>query len=245
MTVTRSRWLLCRRRRPEAASRLYCFPHSGGSAGEYVRWSDALPDTEVWGLQPPGRGRRLHEHAHASMTDLVEAIVAEAAFQPPYSLFGHSLGALVAYETALLLRERGLPGPDRLILSAYGAPHLHRPGRPMHELDDRGLLEAVEREYGMLPRFDDAELSALVLAGLRADLTIVATYRTAPAEPLECALTVVGGADDAETPDRLAAWHERTTGPFDLRLFPGGHFYFRERPDDLMRFLARTLAERP
>ncbi|GAA4080146.1 thioesterase II family protein [Nonomuraea soli] len=240
MTATRSRWLLCRRRRPGAASRLYCFPHSGGAAGEYVRWSDALPGTEVWGVQPPGRGGRLAEPAFDSMAALVEAVVGEAAFEPPYTLFGHSLGALVAYETALLLRERGLPAPERLILSAYGSPYLHRPGEPVHELGDTALMEAVERAYGPLPDAvrEDAELRSLVLGGLRADLAIVATYRPAPAVPLDIPITVVGGADDAESPERLVAWHGLTTGPFDLRLFPGGHFYFRERSDELMRFLA-------
>src|SRR5205823_943244 len=91
-------WLVCRQRRPEAAMRLYCLPHSGGSAGEYVRWSDGLPGVEVWGVQLPGRGQRVGEPPLTRMPALVAALVASVPFRPPFALFGHSLGGLVAYE---------------------------------------------------------------------------------------------------------------------------------------------------
>lgn len=245
MTTTRSRWLLCRQRRPAAATRLYCFPHSGGSAGEYMRWSDRLPGSEVWGLQLPGRGSRLDEAPPTTMRELVDAIVAEVDFAAPYAFFGHSLGALVAYETAVVLRDRGMPGPQQLYLSAYGAPHLHRPGPAVHMLDGPELLAAVEQQYGPLPPelHEDPELCQLVLQGLRADLTIVATYRHRPADPLSCPVVVLGGSEDEETTPRLAAWRGYATGSFDLRIFPGDHFYFRDSPDDTLGFLAASLAQ--
>ncbi|MFI6499008.1 thioesterase II family protein [Nonomuraea typhae] len=238
-----SRWLLCRRRRPEAATRLYCFPHSGGAAGEYLRWADRLPGVEVWGVQPPGRGGRTGEPAFTSMDTLVAAFADAAGLAAPYTFFGHSLGALVAYEAALTLRERGLPEPEQLIVSAYGAPHLHRPGEPVADLDDGELLDVVEREHGPLPGEvrADPELAAPALAGLRADLTVVAAYRHHPAEPLRCPITALGGTTDEVTPAELAAWSAYTAGHFSMGLFPGGHFYFRERPDDLMGFLAERL----
>ncbi|MGK5555664.1 thioesterase II family protein [Actinomadura kijaniata] len=247
MTATRSRWLLRRPGQDKAAPRLYCFPHSGGSAGEYMRWSARLPSAEVWGVQPPGRGGRLAEPAPTTMEALVEALTAEADFGPaPYAFFGHSLGALAAYETALALRAQGRPGPRALFLSAYGAPHLHRPGPPVHTLDGPGLIAAVEAEHGPLPAelHSDPELAGLVLGGLRADLSIVASYRPAPAAPLDCAVTVYGGSRDREDAVRLSAWEDYTTGPFTLRVFAGDHFYFRENPDDLLTHLDRALAER-
>ena len=241
----RSRWLLCRQRRPEAAMRLYCVPHSGGSAGEYLRWADQLPDVEVWGLQLPGRGNRIGDTPLTTMSSLVQAILAEVDFGGPYAFFGHSLGALVAYETALALRHGGLVGPEALLLSAYGAPHLHRPGPPMHELDGPSLLRAVENEFGPFPDElrEDPELFELVLTGLRADLAIVATYQSAPAEPLSCPVVVLGGRDDQDTEPDLAAWSRYTTCRFDLRMFSGDHFYFRENLNDVLNFVARTLAE--
>src|SRR3954465_6469177 len=99
-TTPRSPWLLCRKRRPEAGLRLYCFPHSGGSAGEYLRWSAALPDVEARGLQRPGRGGRLGGGAPSPVAAVVAAVTDEGGFSLPFAFFGHSLGALVAYETA-------------------------------------------------------------------------------------------------------------------------------------------------
>jgi surfactin synthase thioesterase subunit len=247
MTRSPSRWLLCRRRRPSAPLRMYCFPHSGGSAGEYMRWSDGLDPVEVWGLQPPGRGDRIDEDPVTAMPDLVEALVEQVTFEPPYVFFGHSLGALVAYETARALRDRGRPGPELLCLSAYQAPYLHRPGVPVHELDGPELIDAIEREHGPLPAEvrDDPELQALVLPVLRADLTIVSTYTHVPAEPLDHPLLVLGGSDDRETLDGLATWSRYTTGDCHVEIFPGDHFYFREQTDDVLRFLAARLAELP
>lgn len=227
--------------------RLYCFPHSGGSAGEYLRWADQLPGVEVWGIQLPGRGNRIEDAPLTTMPSLVEAVLAEVDFTGPYAFFGHSLGALVAYETAVALRRDGRAGPETLLLSAYSAPHLHRPGPALHELDGPSLLHAVEQEYGLLPAElrEDPEMYDLVLNGLRGDLAIVATYQPEPTEPLACPVVVLGGRDDQDTEPDLATWSRYTTGTFDLRMFPGDHFYFREQLDDVLSLVAGKLAERP
>ncbi len=240
-----SRWLLRRTPRPTAPLRLYCFPHSGGSAGEYLSWSDGLPDTEVWGLQLPGRGGRMAQAPLTTMDDLVEAIVSEVDFASPYAFFGHSLGALVAYETAAALRDRDLPGPEQLILSAFGAPHLHRGGPRLDQLDGLELVSAIEAEYGPLPAevHDDPELRRLVLIGLRADLEILAGYQHLPVAPLASPITVLGGSDDHLTEAELSAWDSYTAASFDLRMFSGDHFYFREQRDATLRQLAASLAE--
>lgn len=232
-----TRWLVCRRRRPDAGARLYCFPHAGGSPGEYVRWSDQMPAVEVWGVQPPGRGSRLAERPFTRIGDLVGALVSQARLDAPpsgpFGFFGHSLGALVAYETALALRAAGRPTPDFLVVSGVAAPHLARGAPP----DDRELarhLPDVVRE--------DPELLQSALTTLRADLTAFAAYRPAPAEPLACALVAVGGDRDEITEAELAAWRDRTTGPFRLRLLPGGHFYLREESDALFELIGGAVA---
>jgi surfactin synthase thioesterase subunit len=243
--MTGPRWLLSRRRRPEAPARLYCFPHSGGQPGEYMRWSDGLPGVEVWGVQLPGRGSRSAEPPKKTMAELIAALVGEVELAPPYAFFGHSLGALVAYETALALRDLGRPGPDHLFLSAVPAPHLHVAEPGAEEVGDPELVAAVERQFGPLPAavHEDPELRRLAMGTLRADLAIVAAYRAAPVTPVDCSIFVLGGdKDDEASEEQLAAWRPYTTGPFSLRLFPGGHFYFREHHDDVLHLLRTALA---
>lgn len=237
------RWFACRERNPGAAARLYCFPHSGGAAGEYVRWADHLPDVEVWGLQLPGRGGRQGERPLTRMPELVGALVAEAAFDGRFALFGHSLGALVAYELARALGAAGRRSPAWLFASAYPAPHLPRGAPPVHHLADAELVDRIDRTYGSLPAEvrADAELLALVLPAYRADLTMVETYEHVPGEPLDCPLTVIAGTDDEATEAQLTAWRRHTTGPFALRWLPGGHFYLREQRDALLAIVADSL----
>jgi surfactin synthase thioesterase subunit len=238
-----SRWLLCRVPRPEASLRMYCLAHSGGSAGEYLMWADWLPDVEVWGLQLPGHGARMMEPAHTSMPDLVADVVSEVEFSAPYVLFGHSLGAGIAYEVAAALRERGAALPAALVLSAFAAPGRQRESE-LAALDERVLLAHLEEQFGPLPDElrDDPDWLEMTVEMLRADLRIVDSYRPTDTAPLPCPVLVLGGSDDQTVPEAdLAAWRPHTTDDFRLRLLPGGHFYFREDSDDFHTYLADQL----
>jgi len=242
MIAERSKWLICRKRRPGSV-RLFCFPHSGGYAGEYARWSDSLPDVELHAVQLPGRGSRVGESTFTRMQPLVDALMAEIEFRAPFALFGHSKGSLVAYELARALRDRGPAQPILLFASGSRAPHLARRTELVSHLPDEELLAAVERWYGAVPEEvrADPELAALVTAGLRADLAIVEAYRYLPAEPLDCPIVATGGLDDDVTKDELEAWSRHTRAGFDLDLFPGGHFYLREQSEPLLRVIADAL----
>ncbi|MFC7979807.1 thioesterase II family protein [Streptomyces cinereoruber] len=242
MTTATSPWLVCRRRRPDAALRLYCFPHSGGSPGEYVRWADVLDDVEVWGIQAPGRGSRVAEQPVTSIAEFVDGLLAATEFQGPFAFFGHSLGGLTAFETARALREAGRPMPERLVLSAYPAPHLDHPRTPLHTLGDTELLDAIDRRYGGLPPAlrEDPDLVGLVLPAYRADFTIFETYRHKSRPPLDTPITVLGGDEDLATP-LLPEWRRHTAEAFELRLLPGGHFYLRERPEEFMNVLRSAI----
>jgi surfactin synthase thioesterase subunit len=241
----RSPWLLCRLRRPDAASRLYCFPHSGGSAGEFLGWSDALPDREVRGVQAPGHGGRVDEEPPTTMAALIGAMVDEVDLVPPYDLFGHSLGAAVAYELTLALRERGRPLPRCLYLSAHEAPHVHRRDPSLALGTDDALLDELEAQLGPVSRDlrDDPDWRALVLGTLRADLRIAAGYRPTVADPLPCAVVAMGGTEDrVASRAGLTAWRAHTTETFELRMYAGGHFYFREHEHDVLSHLAADFA---
>ncbi|GAA1973249.1 thioesterase II family protein [Kitasatospora viridis] len=243
MTARRSRWLLCRDRDPGARLRLYFFPHSGGSAGEYLRWGAGLPGVEVWGVQPPGRAGRMAEPPIDRLDQLVQRLLAEAEFDGPFAFFGHSLGALVAFETARALRAAGREQPVALIASGLGAPR-HQPGRPpLGEVDDARLIAALAAQGESLPPdlLADDELRAQLLGCLRADIRLLDGYRHRPGEPLDLPITVLAGREDTEPERQLRDWADHTTAPTQLELLPGGHFYLREQHDAAHRTIAGAL----
>ncbi|UMP06747.1 thioesterase II family protein [Amycolatopsis sp. EV170708-02-1] len=240
------RWLMNRRRRPEAPLRLYCFAHSGGSIAEFVRWADDLPDIEVWGIQLPGRGSRISDPHYTRVDSLVHDLVEQAEFHGPFAFFGHSLGALLAYETARSLHRLGLPAPEYLMVSACPAPHLPRRLHPIHQLSDRELFAEIQGEYCTLPNeiAEDAELLAIVMSSHRCDFELVDSYQYVDGAPLNMPIHAVGGIEDRLTAMELAAWRDHCQGQFTLKLLPGGHFYLRQRSSGLFGLIQATLASR-
>lgn len=234
-----ARWFGVRRPLSDPAVRLYCFPHSGGSPGEYLRWADELPGVEVAGAKLPGRGPRLAEPSLTDVRELAAAVLDDVVFGEPFALFGHSFGALLAYEVAQGLRVRGREQPVRLVLSGYGPPHIERVAPPMSHLPDGELLARLGSFYGGVPAdlMADPDLVALVLPAYRADLTALEQYRHRPSPPLPIPLDVFAGDRDVFTAEQLAGWRAYAGAEYRLRLLPGGHFYFRERPEPLHREL--------
>lgn len=236
--------LIRRRARPAAGHRLYCFPHSGGAAAEYVRWADATEELEVWAAQLPGRAARIAEVPHPRMADAVAEFAAQH-YEPPYAFFGHSLGALVAYETAYALEAAGAAGPTHVFVSACSAPHFIRPRVDGNDLDDRQLFERLQSSYASLPAetLDDPDLLAVMMAPYRADAALLRAYAPEPrARPLRAPITAVLGADDDVPAEHAAAWRTCTRAGFTVVERPGGHFYHREDVDGLLRYLVSALS---
>lgn len=242
------RWAVVRRPQPNAPLRLFCFPHAGGAASAFAGWADALPGVEVVAVQPPGREGRLAEPPFDRLEPLVEA--AHAALTPlwdrPFAFFGHSTGALVAYELIRRLRRDGRPRPLHLVASGRWAPHLQDPEPPVHALPREELIAALRRYDGTPEEvLDHREIMDLLLPLLRADFAIGDTYVHRAEPPVEVPITAVAGEEDPRvTADSLAAWGEHTRAPFAAHRMPGGHFYLFAERARLLRLLTSVLDPR-
>ncbi len=228
-------------RSDDARSVLVCCPHAGGSASFFRDWAGLLgPDVQVVGVQYPGRQDRLREPCITEVPVLAREIAAglAATESRPIALFGHSMGASVAHEVALLLPGRA----THLIVSGREGPGRLR-AEAKHLLPDDELwadvcgLGGVDQELAGLP-----ELRNLLLTTLRADYQASETYRPSPESRLSCPVLACVGGDDPEVSEGEAGvWAAATEGPFRLAVFPGRHFYLVDRRVELLGEVAAWL----
>ncbi|MEU5695031.1 alpha/beta fold hydrolase [Actinosynnema sp. NPDC020468] len=229
MGTTGSVWLHRPKHRPGARLRLVCLPYAGGDTVVWWPWADGLgEDVELWCVRLPGRGRRFGEPALTDVADVVGPLAEAVRDLGPVVLFGHSMGAVIAFELARRLDEVA-----HVVLSAAAAPRL-MPRGDAHLLDDNGLIAWMTELGGAPPALlADPELLSLVLPTLRADLALCAGYRDV-GPPLDVPLTVVVGDRDPLVPVAHArAWRDRTTAAFACRVHPGGHFSVQDDPSQV------------
>ncbi len=244
--ATRTPWIQLPAPRPSARLRLYCAPYAGGGAGVYRGWSEGLDERiEVRAVLMPGRERRFTEPALSSVDELAAALVQAIGpgLDPPFALFGHSLGASLAFEVAHRLSAAGRP-PIHLLVSGAHAPHLPHLGRVYHRLPDGEFVRGIQELGGTPPELtENAELLELLLPTLRADFTAAETYRAPIGRPLPCPITAIGGTDDPLVNRAgLEGWSAHTTAGFALHVLPGDHFFLATALPEVLRIVGRELA---
>ncbi|WP_426752683.1 thioesterase II family protein [Myxococcus sp. Y35] len=241
-------WLI--RRKPAVAPplRLFCFPYAGAGSLPYFKWPDLLPEAqvEVCAIQPPGRENRLHEPSLDELPRLLDALVRELSplFDVPFAFFGHSLGALIAFELTRELRRRGRPLPRVLLVSGAEAPSLRNGLPPLSGLGRDDFIRELSARYDGIPQqvLAQPEILDLILPSLRADLKISEGYTYRDEPPLPVRICALGGTRDPRVSEAaLEAWRQQTQQAFTLKMFPGGHFFINEMTSQVVQVVHQEL----
>ncbi|MEV6976964.1 alpha/beta fold hydrolase [Kitasatospora sp. NPDC093806] len=241
-----SQWVRRFRPAPEAPSQLVCLPYAGGSAGYFLPVARAMPESvDVLAVQYPGRQDRSAERCVEDLHELADQVV--AALHPwadrPFTLFGHSLGASLAFEVAVRLEAEGV-AVDGVVASGRRAPSRPR-DEFVHLLDERALVRDLERLSGTDPRMlRDPEILRMILPSVRSDYKAAETYRSRPgADSVRSPILVLTGDTDPQvTADEAEAWAGHTTGGFSRRTFTGGHFFLNDHAPAVIPVIAEFIS---
>ncbi|MDQ1815069.1 alpha/beta fold hydrolase [Massilia sp. CCM 9210] len=221
--------------------RLFCFAHAGGNSADFMAWQAQLaPDIEVCAIQLPGRGERWSEQPRIAMPLLIETLARVVACHAdiPFVLFGHSLGAILAFEVARYCQCHGLPVPVHLVVSGCSAP-AHFSGQRRDVLDDNALMDLLKQMNGTPAEvLAHKELMQLVLPMLRADFELAHTYAYSSGPRLSMPIIALAGtADDYAQADSFSGWRDETDAGYDQFQFSGGHFFIQERSAEVLACL--------
>ena len=226
--------------------RLFCLPYAGGGSSLFRSWSKGLPQNlELCAVQLPGRENRIREQPFRHISGLIQILteIIESYLNLPYAIFGHSVGAIVAFELARRIRKLYGLSPTHLFVSARSAPHIPPREAPIHRLPDAAFIEEL-RLYEGIPELllREKELMQLLLPAIRADFAINETYVYSAEEPLECPISVFGGLQDLKVSSNyLTPWREHTRMAFSQHMFPGNHFFLQSSQELLLQAISDDL----
>eukprot|EP00879_Flechtneria_rotunda_P020393 GHRR01021455.1.p1 GENE.GHRR01021455.1~~GHRR01021455.1.p1 ORF type:complete len:251 (+),score=68.91 GHRR01021455.1:166-918(+) len=210
------------------AAMLFCLPQAGMGAWVYQAWSESLaPEVQVLPIELPGHGSKMKQSRTTNLCQLscqvVDAIVSSIRTGQQYALFGHSMGAWIAWEMLQEITRRGLPLPARLYVSGNRAAHLHGAEHDLdatrlHKLQPTEFWAAFERRYGTNAHLAHDDIRSFVYPMLRDDFTLVETYT-------------------------MHAWKQHTAGEFQQVWLEGlGHNYITEAPATFLTMIKQQLA---
>jgi medium-chain acyl-[acyl-carrier-protein] hydrolase len=248
MTKTAGAWFQNTHAGRQVELKMFCFPYAGGMASVYRSWAGLLPPTvQVIPVELPGRGARFREPPFVSMPAMIEAL-AEAIIpllDKPFAFFGHSMGAVIAFELARRLHRDYDRRPQALFPSGRRAPQIPDTGPTTYDLPKDEFVEELRR-IGGTPKevLEIVELLEIMIPLLRADFQLIQTYEYIAGAPLRCPIIAYGGLDDdEETRDLLSEWKEQTGSRFKLQMLAGDHFFLHSSETLLLKLLARELSE--
>lgn len=244
---TANAWFLRFSRSSTPSLRLFCFPFAGSSASVFRRWIEVLPEqVEVMAVQLPGRENRLREPCMNEMDEILVKLEPEIerVLDLPFVFFGHSLGALVAFEVLRRLEARGQHRAELFFASGGLAPHTCTVRDEPLRLTSEEILEDLRRiSSAHRALLDDPEVLSLMLPMLQADFEMYANYRYRENAPIHTPIVAIRGAADTYiTQDSQLEWERHTAARFAFHTIPGSHLFMLDSPEALLSLVNGYLA---
>ncbi|TQM31110.1 thioesterase II family protein [Nocardia bhagyanarayanae] len=232
-----------------SSHKLFCFPHAGGSAISFGPLAKCLgSEFEVLAVQYPGRQDRRQEPLVGSISGLVDGLLPElraAAEQAGnFSIFGHSMGSVVAFEACRRLEREVGVRPRVLFASGRRAPAAAQPALRVHLLSDRELVQHL-LQFGGTPAalLEDPEFRELILSVVRNDYRAIETYDCGTDAMVSTPIVAIAGDRDPDASlAHIAEWDSHTTGTFVAKTFPGGHFFIDANRDPIAQLIREHCA---
>jgi len=253
--VERSKLLVCCKKNPRSTINLFCFPFSGAGPAVFRRWVSLLPDTvEVWAVQLPGREARHAEPMNARLYQIIEEAAQQIALvstqteesKRPFAFYGHSLGAYLAYCTALKMKSIAIDTlqPRALFLSGRRSPQ-HVCDEPLATLSDGMLTKRLTEMGGISAEFAaEPEFLRMALPKLRYDLALNETLLPSELAQIEQKIAapfwIYRGSDDCQAPEELVhTWQNFTSRSCTYSTVTGDHFFVTNNTSSFMpKFVA-------
>ena len=233
---------------PRAIVRLFCLPYAGAGSSRYFRWSAQFPPTvDICPLLLPGRESRIWEAPYRDVAELIGDLCED--LQPeisrPFAFFGHSMGALIAFEVARQFRRSSGQLPLHLFASACRSPQSPDSEDFLHRLPETEFLMRLRSmNYAPDAIYDDPQFMKILLPTIRADYQLCETYRYASEPPLDCPITAFGGSEDRwVTRTHLDDWGAQTAVRFARTMFSGGHLFLHKHEAAIADVIVTDLEE--
>ncbi|MCF8257157.1 MAG: alpha/beta fold hydrolase [Flavobacteriales bacterium] len=223
---------------------LLTLPFAGGNETSYGFLRPFLPKGwEMVSMTQPGKGTRISEPPLTDIHAIVGCYLAQfdEMVKGPYAIYGHSMGAMLAYLLTHRLAETGRPLPQHLFLSSFPAP-AHHHDRHRGTMTDEQFIAHMRTLGGLPPAvLDEPKLLRIILPMLRADIAAIDSYRYLDHEPLAVPITVMFGSQETALVSSVRDWQQESMFPLRLQRFDGGHFFIYPKAEEMMRFMGGAL----
>ena len=223
---------------------LICLPFAGGNKYSYLELFKYLPaNVRPITLEPPGRGERVRENLLSDMYAMSEDLLLKVVDQvsQPYAIFGHSMGAILAYLLTQQIRKANLPLPIHLFASGNAGPSYKRASKYSLLTKDRLKQKLIELGGSPEELLEDDSLFQFFESIIRADFHAVETFQYRKSVPFNIPISVMMGEEDKYTVEDAELWLRESSHPVDIQLYPGGHFFLFEHREKVCKYIEQKL----